>query len=110
MVKTARTTVPADGCTDDCSTHPRAADRCWLTAAVRPDGNLAVTPAQRITPLLETHIRAHRDELIRALSVVPARQPLGWPPEPSWFRPWMEQDDARRRATMAAGLVQRRPR
>lgn len=34
-------------------------------------------------------------------------QPLDWPPlEPSWFSRWMEQDDARRAALMAAAANQ----
>lgn len=81
-----------------------------LTVAVRLDGVLVVWPAQRITPLLDAHIRAHRAELFRALSHVPQRRatPLvddrpivqgahGLPPG------WMAEDDARRAATMAAG-------
>jgi hypothetical protein len=76
-----------------------------LTVAVRPDGSLAISPSQRITPLLDAHVRAHRDELMAALSAVPApaRQPLDWPTEHQWFAAWMEKDDRRRAETMAAG-------
>lgn len=84
-----------------------------LVVAVRPDGRLAVTPSQSITPWLDSHIRAHRDEILRALTVthVPTRRPLDWPPpEPPWFADWMRADDERRRLTMAAGLLRRRPR
>jgi hypothetical protein len=34
-----------------------------VTAALRPDGRLIVTPSERITPALDMHIRTHRDEL-----------------------------------------------
>jgi hypothetical protein len=71
-----------------------------LTVAMRTDQRLVVTPSWRITPALDAHIRAHRDELIAALSAVPVK-PL--PPAPPWLAAWMEQDDARRAATMAAG-------
>jgi hypothetical protein len=77
-----------------------------LTAVLRPDRRLAISPSQRITPAIDAHIRAHRDELIVALSALPvaAVQPLDWPPpEPPWWAEWMETDDARRAATMAAG-------
>ena len=52
------------------------------------------------------------DELVNALSVVPvsARRLLDWPAEPPWFAEWMKADDARRLATMAAGLLRWRPR
>lgn len=77
-----------------------------LTAALRPDGRLTVGPSERITSALDVHIRTNKDELIRALSVVPApaRQLLDWPPpRPPWWAEWMEADDRRRAETMAAG-------
>lgn len=74
-----------------------------VTAAIRYDGRIVVSPAERITDALDAHIRNHRDELIAALAA-PRAAPLGWPPpEPVWFTEWMETDDARRAATMAAG-------
>ena len=77
-----------------------------LTARVRSDGRLMVYPEQAITAALDAHIRTHRDELIRALTVrqTPARQALDWPPpEPAWFRQWMQEDDCRRGRLMAVG-------
>jgi hypothetical protein len=76
-----------------------------VTAALRPDGRLTISPSQRITPALDAHIRAHRDELLAALSVVPASpQLLDWPPpRPSWWAAFMEKDDRRRAETMGAG-------
>src|ERR1035441_10039916 len=83
-----------------------------LTVAVRPDGRLAVTPSQRITPLLDAHIRTHRDELIAALSAhAPTRRLMDWPPSrPSWWAEWMKADDERRRVTMAAGKARKSQR
>jgi hypothetical protein len=73
-----------------------------LTAALRPDRRLVVTPSERITPALDVHIRTHRAELTAALEAAP--KPLDWPPPaPGWFADWMAQDDARRAQTMAAG-------
>jgi hypothetical protein len=71
-----------------------------VTATIRPDGLISVTPKTLITPALDAYIRAHRDELVAALGT-----PLDWPPpEPEWFRAWMREDDARRHATMAAAM------
>jgi hypothetical protein len=59
-----------------------------------------------ITDEVHALLVVHRDELITALSVVPARvrKPLDWPPaEPAWFAAWMRDDDARRGRMMAAG-------
>ena len=74
--------------------------------SVTPSGKLHVeAPAGTLTDRLRTELAAHRDELVRALSVVPgaAAQPLDWPPpRPPWWAEWMEQDDARRAALMAA--------
>jgi hypothetical protein len=82
-----------------------------LTAAVRPDGRLAVSPSERITPAVDAHIRAHRAELIAVLAVpTQPQEPLDRPPpeparsEPAWFAAWMREDDARRIATMAAAM------
>jgi hypothetical protein len=76
-----------------------------LTTTIRADGRLVVRPLERITVVIDAHIRAHRDELVAALSVhVPARSPLGWPPpEPEWFAAWTAKDDARRRALIEVG-------
>jgi hypothetical protein len=77
-----------------------------LTAVIRPDGRLVVAPSERITTAIDAHIRSHRDELVKALSAAhpnvlhtatPSGDSQGLPPG------WMEQDDARRAATMAAG-------
>lgn len=80
-----------------------------LTVAVRPDGRLAVTPSQRITPVLDAYIRAHRDELIAALRVhAPTRRLLDWPPpRPTWWATFREQDDELRRTTMAAAIARK---
>jgi hypothetical protein len=83
-----------------------------LTTTIRADGRLVVRPLERITVVIDAHIRAHRDGLVAALSVhVPARSPLGWPPpEPEWFGAWMAKDDERRRATMAAAMQRKAAR
>ncbi len=83
-----------------------------LTVAIRRDGRLVVAPSERITSALDVHIRAHRDELIAALSVVPASpQLLDWPPpRPSWWGEWTKADDERRRVTMAAGKARKSQR
>jgi hypothetical protein len=73
-----------------------------VTATLQADGRLAVSPAARITPVLDAYIRAHRDELVAALTT-PA--PLDWPPaQPAWFAQWMREDDARRVATINAAM------
>ena len=77
-----------------------------LTTKIRADGQLVVRPVERITVVIDAHIRAHRDELIGALTVThaPARRPLNWPPpEPPWFATWMSADDRRRAEMMFAG-------
>lgn len=77
-----------------------------LTTVLRPDRKLAISPSQRITPAIDAYIRAHRDELIAAISAMPVAgvQPLDWPPpEAHWWAEWMERDDGRRAETMAAG-------
>jgi hypothetical protein len=77
-----------------------------LTASVRTDNRLVVTPSERITPALDAHIRTNRDELIAAIRDPnkAGPPPLDWPPpEPAWFTAWMEPDDRRRAELMAAG-------
>jgi hypothetical protein len=84
-----------------------------LTAILRPDRRLAISPEQRITAALDAHIRAHRDELIAALSAVPAApsRPTQWPPpEPPWRAGWMERDDYRRAEIMSAEKARLRQR
>lgn len=85
-----------------------------LTATVRPDGRLSVTPAALITPELDAYIRAHRDELIAVLTTL--SEPIAGthlerrPREPDWFKKWMVEDDARRLATLAAALQRKTDR
>jgi hypothetical protein len=71
--------------------------------SITPAGKLHVeAPDGTLTEEAIAGLRAHRDELIAALT------PLAWPPPtPSWWKGWMEEDDRRRAETMRAGLERR---
>ena len=72
---------------------------------------LAKAQSVRTQPQPVKPVRMH--ELASALVAVPVAvtQPLDWPPpRPPWWGEWTEADDARRRATMAAGKARKSQR
>lgn len=80
-------------------------DAAGLHAVLRADGRVLIGPPDRLTDEARAFIKDHRDQIVAALSAVPApaRRLLDWPPPPRpHWGPWMAEDDGRRAHLMRA--------